>query len=73
MFAQIYSDPEHPITLAGLYDKICEETKQNNDDEEEAMLHARNISANLAIKTVMQQDPCSMNLLRLMAMLPGGI
>jgi hypothetical protein len=69
----MYSDPEHPITLAGLYDKICDETSQDNDDEEEALLHARNISANLAIKTVMHEDPCSIVLLRLIALLPGGI
>lgn len=40
MLSQIYSDPEHPITLVGLYEKLCDETSFDNGNDVEAMLHA---------------------------------
>ena len=73
MLASIYSDPEHPITLVGLYEKLCDETGSENDDNVDALMHAIKISTYLSIKNIIQTHPHSMELLRLVAMLPGGI
>ncbi len=56
-----------------LYEKLCGEISEDKKDVFEAMLHAVKITTNLSIKNIMQNHPFSKDLLRLMAMLPGGI